>query len=210
MSEILSEEERSRLASLIAEVERSTAGEIVLVLARRSAAYGSFRLAWAALLALGASAVVHVCFPEMPGSFLLAMQGPLGLLFWWGLGWPGLLRRITPRREQQLAVSDRVKQLFLERGVTETRDRSGVLIFLSELEHRVEILGDRGIHEHLGAEAWQKMVGDLVGAIGGGNAAQGLSAIIERIGRELAAKFPPRPDDTNELPDEVALDRRYG
>jgi putative membrane protein len=123
---------------------------------------------------------------------------------------PVLLRWITPRAVQRRAVSDRVKQLFLELGVIETRDRSGVLVFLSELERRVEILGDRGIHEHVGNEAWQAMVDELVGAIRGGRAADGLATIIGRIGRELAAKFPPRADDTNELPDQVVTDERYG
>jgi putative membrane protein len=110
---------------------------------------------------------------------------------------------------QRRAVSDRVKQLFLELGIIETRDRSGVLVYLSELERRVEILADRGIHEHVGNQAWQAMVDELVGAIKGGRAAEGLATIIGRIGQELAAKFPPRPDDTNELPDEVVTDRRY-
>jgi putative membrane protein len=210
MRSILTDEERKRIATLVAEAERGTAGELVTVVARQSAAYGAFRFGWAAMLALCLAVVVHVLAPSVPADWLLGAQGPVALGLWWLFGSPTLLRWITPRAVQHRAVSDRVKQLFLELGVTETRDRSGVLVYLSELERRVEILADRGIHEHVGSEAWQAMVDELVGAIQGGRAAEGLATIIERIGRELAAKFPPRPDDTNELPDEVVTDGRYG
>jgi putative membrane protein len=210
MSGILSDEERARLAKLVGEAERGTAGELVTVVARQSADYGAYRLGWAAMLALVTAVVLHVFARHVPMNWLLGAEGPLGVLLWWILGRPALLRLVTPRAVQRRAVNDRVKQLFLELGVTETRDRSGVLVFLSELERRVEILADRGIHEHVGAEAWQVMVHELVGAIQGGRAAEGLATIIGRIGRELAEKFPPRPDDTNELPDDVLTDKRYG
>jgi len=137
---------------------------------------------------------------------LLGAQALLAILLYWLLGFPALLRRITPRAAQRQAVSDRVKQLFIERGVIETRDRSGVLILLSALERRVEILGDRGIHEHLGNNVWQTMVNQLTTAIDVGKAAEGLANIIERLGRELSSKFPARPDDTDELPNRIVTD----
>ena len=81
-----------------------------------------------------------------------------------------------------------------------------MLILLSALERRVEILGDRGIHEHLGVPVWQAMVSDLAQAMRVGQAADGLAKIIERVGRELSARFPARPDDTDELPNRVVTD----
>jgi putative membrane protein len=117
------------------------------------------------------------------------------------------LRLIVPRWAREQAVRDKVRLLFLELGVTETRDRSGVLIYLSELERRVEVLGDRGIYEQLGREAWQKLVGELTKSIHGGRAAEGLTRLIEQLGAELVARFPVRPGDTNELPNEVITDR---
>jgi putative membrane protein len=206
MRAIVSEQERARLTALVAEAERNTAGELVVVVARQSAHYGTHRVMWAAVTALVASGVLDLFWPSIPGAWLLTLEGLLGLWLWWLLGRPALLRRIVPAEEQHRAVNNRVKQLFIERGVTETRDRSGVLVFLSELEHRVEILADRGIHEHVGGEAWSEMVRVVVQEIRGGKAAAGLATIIDRIGRELAAKFPPRPDDTNELPNQVTLD----
>ncbi|MBN1612710.1 MAG: hypothetical protein JW940_39165, partial [Polyangiaceae bacterium] len=206
MRAILSEQERERLSQLVTEAERHTAGELVLVVARQSARYGTSRVTWAAVTALVVSALVDFIWPTIPVLWLLALQGLLGVLLWWLFGRPPLLRRIVPAEEQNRAVNSRVKQLFVERGVTETRDRSGVLVFLSELERRVEILADRGIHEHVGSDAWAEMVRIVVDEIRGGKAAAGLATIVERIGRELAAKFPARADDTNELPNQVTTD----
>ncbi|MGC4064284.1 MAG: TPM domain-containing protein [Polyangiaceae bacterium] len=116
------------------------------------------------------------------------------------------LRRIVPRWAQERAVHAKVQQLFLDLGVTETRDRSGILIYLSELERRVEILGDRGIYQQLGAKAWQGLVEELVTSIRAGKAAEGLERILRRLGTELTAKFPIRAGDTNELPNTVIVD----
>ena len=206
MKSILTPDEQERLSQLIAEVERSTAGEIVTVVLHKSASYAAYRIAFAASLALLAAAALHLFFPACPAMELLGAQALLAAALYLALGAPALLRRVVPGAVQRHAVSDRVKLLFIERGVTETRDRSGVLILLSALERRVEILGDRGIHEHLGKATWQALVNDLATAIGAGNAADGLAKIIERLGRELSAKFPARPDDSNELPNRIVTD----
>jgi putative membrane protein len=100
-------------------------------------------------------------------------------------------------------VRNRAKQAFLDHGVTETRDRSGVLIFLSELEHQVQILADRGIHERLGVETWQRHVRTITRAIREDRAGIGIVEVVQEIGEELAAAFPARDDDENELPDGV-------
>jgi putative membrane protein len=206
MSTILTKEEQARLARLIGEVERSTAGEIVTVVLHKSASYASYRIAGAALLALLCASVSHLTWPWLTAMELLGGQSLLGIAIYSLLGWPAMLRRLVPRVVQRKAVSDRVKQLFIEHGVTETRDRSGVLILLSALERRVEILGDRGIHEHLGDDTWRAMVKELTQAIGNGKAADGLAKIIERLGRELSSKFPARPDDSDELPNRIVTD----
>ena len=208
MNAILSKDEQARLTRQIAEVERSTAGELVTVVLHSSASYSVFRLAYAAMLAVLLTSATHLLWPWITAMELLGAQALLAVALYGAFGWAPLLRRITPRAVQEKAVSDRVKQLFIELGVTETRDRSGVLILLSALERRVEILGDRGIHEHLGAEAWQAMVSTFTKAARSGAAADGLSSIIEQLGRELSAHFPARADDVNELPDGILTDDR--
>jgi putative membrane protein len=210
MKHVLSPEEQANLAQQVAEVERNTAGELVTVVIAGSSRYAAFRLGWAAVLALLAACAAHLIWPGLVVAELLGGQALLGFLLVAVLGWPALLRIIVPSWLKQQAVDEHAKRLFLELGLTETTDRSGILILLSELERRVVILGDRGIHRQLGDAAWKALVAELVQSIRAGSAAAGLSSIIERLGKELAMKFPPRPGDTDELPNAVIIDRTRG
>jgi putative membrane protein len=206
MSRLISDSERAQLTQLVAKVESSTAGELVTVVARRSDSYVAYRIGWAAAFGLLGAAVAHLLWPDLPAMELIGAEALCLVLAYWALGHAALLRLVVPRVAKQISTSHKAQRLFLSLGVTETRDRSGILILLSEFERRVEILGDRGIHEQLGAEAWRSQVNELVASIRKGRAAEGLARVIEHLGRELSTKFPPRTDDVNELPDHVIVD----
>jgi putative membrane protein len=192
-----------QIAERVSAAEQRTAGEIVIALARRSSEYGRQRalVSFAATLVV-ALAVYHF-LPQVPEVWVLCGQAPLGLAFWWLSAVPALLRRLVPREAQCSRVHARAQQLFLELGVTETRQRSGVLLLLSESERRVELLADRGIHERVGSEVWQALVQTVTSSIRQGRAAQGVCAAVDSIGAALAQHFPPEADDTNELPNAV-------
>jgi putative membrane protein len=190
------------VAEHVALAERGTAGEIVVVLAERSGGYERQRVAVSFTATLLTAMALYTFVPELEEIWVLCAEAPIMLLFWWLSGLRGLLRLLVPALAQRVAVRARAEQSFLEQGVTETRERSGVLLFLSELERRVELLADRGIHERVGTEVWQALVNDVVVAIREGQAASGLTRAVDAIGVRLAEHFPPSPDDTNELPDE--------
>ncbi len=204
-----------RIAQAVAEVERHTAGEIVTVVAGRSHDYAYFRAVITALAVVTVATLTTWIWPWLAerfavldlgaelASWLVPAQLVLAIPLWILTGRPGVLRRFVPRPVQAAAVDMRAKAVFLDHGVTETRDRSGVLVFLSELEHRVVILADQGIHSRVGVDGWQRHVEEIIGAIHRGQAADGIVACIETIGRELADTFPPRAEDENELHDGV-------
>ena len=58
-------------------------------------------------------------------------------------------RLIIPRKIMANKVKERAVRYFMESGVSNTRDRTGILIFISILERRVELLADRGIAEKI-------------------------------------------------------------
>lgn len=201
MAHLLSPEETAKVAEHVAAAERGTAGEIVVVLAERSAGYERQRAAVSFAATLLVVVLLYRFAPIIHELWLLCGQAPLALAFWWLTGYRPVTRWIVPRGVQAAAVRARSKQVFVEHGVTETRERSGVLLFLSEAERRVELLADRGIHERVGAELWQALVDDVVGAIRGGQAAAGITHAVDAIGARLGQHFPPSAADTNELPD---------
>ena len=65
-------------------------------------------------------------------------------------------------------------QMFIEQGIHNTRDQSGLLVMLSELEHQVVILGDAGIHQKVGDAGWEGYIERIVTGLKGGRAARRL------------------------------------
>lgn len=207
MSQILSAEDRQRISARVAEIEKNTAGELVVVISSDKGSYQGYRAIGAALLTWLLATIASPFVPWEATEWIGVGQLPVAMVLFWLLGWNPILRRLVPKAAQARTVSTRAKALFLELGVTETRDRSGVLLLVAEVERRVEILADRGIHQEVGIQGWQGIVAPLIDALRAGRAREGIEAAISEIGRDLAAKFPARPDDTNELPNEVVMDR---
>lgn len=93
---------------------------------------------------------------------------------------------------------------FRRMGMTATRGRNGLLLFVAPWRRQVVVLADEGINAKVDAGLWSNAVALVTGAFRDGRFTEGLVAAIESLARALAPHFPPavRP---NELPD--ALDR---
>lgn len=203
MAKLLSQADKKRIEETIGEVEKHTAGEIVVMVTAKSAPYDDWRALLCGILTIATALLVYLFIPAIPGILVIAGQIPLAGFCFWLSGTSLVLRTIVPNELKDRAVSARAQQLFIERGLTETRDRSGVLLLVSELERRVEILADRGIDSVVGTPGWHSHVDRVVEAIRSRRAADGLCQVIRDIGQQLAQAFPVRPDDTNELSNEV-------
>ncbi len=200
---ILSSEDRARVEAAIAGVEQRSAAEIVVAEIPRSDRYLDVRGALAALFALGASAALHQLLPLVGTGEVLALELVLFALTFWLFGVPGVLGRCLPASRVQEAVQRAAGLAFLAHGVFATRDRTGVLILLSDLERQVVILGDQGIHAHMPNDGWDAHVATIVRAIHAGKGADGVCQVIGALGEKLAELSPARPDDVDELPNQV-------
>ena len=141
MARLLSESDETQIAERIASVERQTAGELVVIVAEQSSNYDRQRAFGAALATFLLALLVYLFVPHVDELWVLCGQAPMFVGLYALAGSPSLLRLLVPDAVRELKVSTRAKQLFIDRGVTETRDRSGVLLFLSEAERRLEIVG---------------------------------------------------------------------
>ncbi|MEO8551261.1 MAG: hypothetical protein ABI678_14865 [Kofleriaceae bacterium] len=95
------------------------------------------------------------------------------------------------------------EKAFTRLNIARTRDRNGVLIFVCPRRRRCTVIGDVAIHERCGQPLWDRAVAAIAQAAPADLTA-GVVRAIELVGAELAAQFPPRADDRNELPDRPA------
>lgn len=108
-----------------------------------------------------------------------------------------LERKYSPR---QIALKE-----FLKLKMQKTKDKTGVLIFLLLDEHKFEIIADEGINSKISNSHWNEMSDNLKSHFVAGNYLRGITGTIADIGQTLAAEFPRKDDDRNELPDEVMI-----
>jgi putative membrane protein len=200
---LLGAADAQRLEALIDYVETSTAAEIVVIEAAACGAWASQRAWLAGGAVLTASLALYWAFPALPAAWLIAIQTALGPLAWWAASQPGVLSRLIPAEAARAAVDTRARQLFAERGLYRTSQRSGVLILIADLERRVSILADEGVHERLGPDEWRRDVEEITRSIAEGRTVEGLIGVIQQLGEKLAAAFPRSDEDADELGDAV-------
>ena len=106
--------------------------------------------------------------------------------FFWG--------RIRPEAERA----------FRRLGMTNTKERNGILFFIVPARKRFVLLGDKGIHAKVGQEFWDGIAAAMTDSFRKGEFQEGLLGGIRTAADGLAAHFPYEPStDVNELPDDV-------
>ena len=201
---MISSEEQARLASVIGDVEGETSGEIVLVIAEQAGHYRAVPLLWAMLAALVAPWPL-IWLTDISTSRIFLTQLAVALASILVLSWPSLRFALVPRSIKHAQAHEAASREFLRRGMTRTREKTGVLIYLALAEHHAEILADTGIANRVDPGVWAGIVADLTAAIGDDRMIAGLEQAIRRMGAILAEHAPPRLDDVDELPNKVIL-----
>jgi putative membrane protein len=200
---LISQAETAEIEKTIARIEGKTSKELVVAVVERSHDYAAPRALFAFGWTLAATLVVHYFFEQLSSWWLIPLEFPIGLAFYALLGIPALRRLTVPRGLAEQAVQARAFSVFAERGLHRTRDHTGLLILLSELEHGVVILGDSGIHELVGESGWRDHVERIVKRVREGKAAQGIIECLDALEPLLAQKAPRREGDANELENRV-------
>jgi len=97
-------------------------------------------------------------------------------------------------------VADRA---FDRLGMRDTAERNGVLLFVVPSRRRFVVLGDTGIHEKVHPGFWEEVAEEISRHFRNSDFTGGIVAALERLSTELAAHFPRRSDDIDELPNAV-------
>jgi uncharacterized membrane protein len=95
--------------------------------------------------------------------------------------------------------------VFERLGMHRTADRHGVLIYVAVTDRKLAVIGDRGIHERVGEGYWRRVVAAVTDHFRNERPREGFVHAVGDVGEMLARHFPRRPDDQNELSDQVSI-----
>ena len=211
----LTEQDHALIREAIAKAEQRTSGEIVPYIVPRSGDYEVALWRGAGICTLLASTVVFLVWRFYGWDVPLWVQGITPVLVLMSAGVlgavivrliPALHRWLAGGQRLDLTVSRRAIEAFIEKEIFLTRERTGILLFVSMFEHRIQVIGDTGINAQVMQEDWADVVRAIRDGVKKGQVAEGLVAGIDICGTLLELSgLDIRPDDENELPDDVSF-----
>jgi len=196
--------DRDAIAEAVRRAEMQTAGEIVVVIERAASSYRNVPVVMALALALFVPWPL-LSFTMMSAQRIFMIQlfcavSLLGALLWYGRGGrfvPGFVKR---RRAHEAALRE-----FTARGLTRTKGRTGVLLYIALQERYAEILADTGIDGLVDQDTWRGIIEPLLAAAREDRLTEGLIRAVDGVGAVLAQHVPPVPGDVDELSNKVIL-----
>ena len=197
----LTKEDYDRVAAAIHAAEQRTSGQIVCVLAHASSAYAHIPILWATLATL-LTPWPLIYFTQWSVQRIFVAQLVAFLITALIFSWAPLRILLVPRAAQRARAHRAALEQFVLRGISHTRNRCGVLIFVSLAEHYARIIADEGVAQKVHASEWQAAIDALTKHMHDGHIAAGFIAAIERCGAVLAQHAPP-DGSQNELPDRL-------
>ena len=220
MKKYFSRQDLARISEAIEKAEKKTSGEIAVAFVKQSDTYAIYELLFALILGVVFFNILLFFYTPIEHfiqthtwhystQMTTAVIGLSSFIFiallYLLFNIPFLDRLIVPKKVMKKKVSDRAFLHFIQAGITETRDRSGILIFISHLERRVMIIADKGINQKIEQGQWAEFIDEIVLGIKKGHLTDHLVQVIRKCGYLLEEHFPIKDDDTNELSNEMTI-----
>jgi putative membrane protein len=193
--------EHARLVAAVRAVEAVSRAEVVVRIVPRSAHHDRGPL----LAGAGVAAIALWLLLFTPWEFSLATIAVVPPLTGCAVALlvaavPAWERAVTPRARRRGAVERAARSAFVEQRVGHTRERSGILIYVSRREREIAAVPDKGIVDCVPPDAWAQIVGVLEVA-GREGSDESLAAAVQAMADVLGRELPRRAEDIDELPD---------
>ena len=216
----LSNQDLEKIKDAVKNAESKTAGEIAAAFIKESDSYAVYELMFAVIcgfiyffvmmfFAGGIEETIKNMTWDYHPNYLLIFYGLSTFLvifiFYLLANINFIDRLIIPKSVMRRKVNERSVRHFMEAGVYDTKDRTGILIFISQLERRVELPADSGISEQIPQEKWNSIVNHIIDGVKSGNWVKHLNESIAECGKLLAEYYPIQPNDVNELKDGIVI-----
>lgn len=201
----LDDEARASFKEAVESIEATSSVEVVIAVRRRSASYLHANLIVGACTAFaGLAAMLFSAYPFSLTAILFdpfvagAIAGGLVELA------PHLKRWLTPRSVRIRRVEHAARAAFVDRGVHNTVDRSGLIVYIGWLEQHVALVADSNLERTWTPEARQRAERALTVAMSAGGVA--VARVLAGLAPAFADAMPRGEGDLNELPDAVDSD----
>ena len=201
----LTEDEHNTLTSAIQSMERKVTGELIVVVTEASDGYRYIPTLWAAIAALVLTAVAILMLDSADKVRIYSLQVTLFFGLLWLFQWEPIRRLIVPAAIMQERAARFAREQFFAQRMHHTTERCGAMIFISQLEHHVEILVDKGLSDKVDNAYWQQVIQSMTPLLKQRKTAAACELAIAAVA-EMMEQYAKRnqelPKD-NELPDHV-------
>lgn len=199
-------EDKKLIKNAIKKAELTTSGEIVPVILSKADFYPAAHFRAALLMGVLLSVIAYH-FEFFEDSLFLIWANITGLVIGYFVAFiPWVKSSLSSKREMTEEVHQRALEIFYHNHVSQTKDRTGIMIFISLLEKRVEVLADCGINEKVSKDYWDTLVQNLLARIAAKELIPGLIHAIDECGRSLSESFPIQADDVDEVSNQLITD----
>ena len=189
------------LAKAVRDIEKGTDAEIIIVVRGRSGTYRHADYLFGALLAL--AGLLFVLFSPFDFRTFWVPFDVIGLFVAGAFvsSRSDLIRRsLTTRKFRAQAARTGAAAMFYDAGIANTQAENGLLIYLSLLERRLEVIADRGILKAVPPLKWNNSVYELK-KVARRPDPDSLVQAARYLGTLLAEHLPATGENPNELAD---------
>ncbi len=108
--------------------------------------------------------------------------------------------------DRNKSVRSLAEKEFYKLGIHNTKDKTGILIFILLEGRKFYILADSGINDKVDEGTWEEVKNEMQSMFSRGEFNKGILHGVDRVGKILSLHFPIKPGDTNELSNRVRID----
>jgi putative membrane protein len=190
-----------RIAQTVAEIEKTTDAEIVIVIRARSGSYAQADYLFGAILGF-----IGLVFALFSPFVIPALFVPIDVALLFIIGafvsarTPALRRLFTSTKFRANAARTGAAAMFYEAGIANTKAENGLLIYVSLLEEQIEVIADRGILQAMPPLPWNNELHELK-ELARHCHPDRLIESLRKLGSLLAAHLPATGENPNELID---------
>lgn len=198
--------EQEKITAEVQQAELTTSGEIVVMVVSKSHSYPAAAITGSIFFALPSALLLNTFIGPV---VWLGSQNLYLFLVLFGLLYLSFLP-LTTRYDQikrfflnPKHVEEEVKEgaitAFFTEQLYKTERENGILLYISVMEQKVWILGDRGINEKIEKKTWGNIISELTLGIRNKNRCDAICEAVKKTGEILRVHFPAIKDDKNEL-----------